>query len=378
MANDILRNIGQGMQSFLTATPLSQIQNQAQQQEAAMQQQKLQRQQQLIQLDNQRKQALFEDARTVNTHLKSGQIGQALNTISSRLGLIEQLGGDTSDTREIADLIASNDIGGAMGLLDSVELAGVQSGYLQDLTPKAAPSEIQVGATVRGRDENGNPRVGQMVFDKKTRKANIEWADGGSVKIDKLSDLEKSEIKLAEAKAKAEISASQKGQEVLQKRRSELRLNILKTGREAARGINDLNRLEKAIDAYGTGKLEQFKKLAGPFVPGIDPTNPQAMTAMLNKAVFPVLAAFSGAISDGERAFAAETVANLGNTPEANKIIIAHMKRAIQDEIDKRDQFNEFAKGRDDFENFQFTPVDFQRQQVEQPSNEFAGFKVIR
>ena len=80
MADNVLQNIGQGLQSFLTGTPLSQIQNQAEQQRIA-------RQQQFMQLDDQRKSAMFQDARTVNSFLKSGQPTQALNVLSNRLSL---------------------------------------------------------------------------------------------------------------------------------------------------------------------------------------------------------------------------------------------------------------------------------------------------
>ncbi len=90
-------------------------------------QNKLARQQQFIELDDQRKGAMFTDARTVNSFLKSGQTGQALNVLSNRLSFIEQFGGDPTDTREIADFISAGDIQGATSLLDSVEDAGVKT-----------------------------------------------------------------------------------------------------------------------------------------------------------------------------------------------------------------------------------------------------------
>lgn len=96
-------------------------------------QNKLLRQQQFLQLDDQRKGAMFQDARTVNSFLKSGQPEQALNVLSNRTSLLEQMGGDAQDTREIADFIARGDIQGATNLLDSVDQAGVQGGFLKDL-----------------------------------------------------------------------------------------------------------------------------------------------------------------------------------------------------------------------------------------------------
>lgn len=98
------------------------------------QRQKFIRQQEFLKLDDQRKGAMFTDARTVNSFLKSGQTGQALNVLSNRLDFIEQFGGDPTDTREIADFISNGDIQGATSLLDSVDAAGVQGGFLKNIT----------------------------------------------------------------------------------------------------------------------------------------------------------------------------------------------------------------------------------------------------
>ena len=103
---------------------------------------KLAKQQQFLQLDQQRQGALFQDARTVNSFLKDGQVGQAMNMLSNRASLLEQMGGDTSDTREIADFIAQGNISGATKLLDSVETAGVRGGFLKD-TSGVGPVSVQ-------------------------------------------------------------------------------------------------------------------------------------------------------------------------------------------------------------------------------------------
>ena len=129
MANGFLQDLSTGLSAFGLGQSFSDVR-------AREDEQKFQRRQQLLQLDEQRKAAMFQDARTVNSFLKSGQVGQAVNALSNRVGIIEQLGGDPSDTMEIADIVAKGDIKGATNLLDSVEKAGVQSGLLKDLTPK--------------------------------------------------------------------------------------------------------------------------------------------------------------------------------------------------------------------------------------------------
>lgn len=123
-ASNIFQKFAQGQQ----------LAGQRELQQQSIEQNKLARQQQFLELDDQRKGALFQDARAVNSLLKSGQPEQALNVLSQRANLLDQMGGDTSDTREVADFIARGDIKGATNLLDSVDKAGVQGGFLKDIS----------------------------------------------------------------------------------------------------------------------------------------------------------------------------------------------------------------------------------------------------
>jgi len=131
---------------------------------------KLARQQQFLQLDDQRKSALFQDARTVNSFIKSGQPEQALNVLSNRMNILEQIGGDSSDTREIADFIARGDIQGAANLLDSVELAGVQSGFLQSTEPsELSQINLEKARIELDRLRDGNSTKGSKQFEKQAQ-----------------------------------------------------------------------------------------------------------------------------------------------------------------------------------------------------------------
>ncbi len=125
MANGFLQDLSTAATAFGSGRSFGDVRS-------SEDQRNLQRQQQFMQLDEQRKGALFQDARTVNSFLKSGQPEQALNVLSQRTSLLEQMGGDTQDTREIADFIARGDIQGATNLLDSVEEAGIGGGFLDD------------------------------------------------------------------------------------------------------------------------------------------------------------------------------------------------------------------------------------------------------
>lgn len=89
-------------------------------------QQKFNQGQQLLKLDDQRKKAIFTDAREVNTRLASGDAKGATNVLMQRVEILEQLGGDPTDTIEIMGLINSGDIKGATKLLSLTEKIGMQ------------------------------------------------------------------------------------------------------------------------------------------------------------------------------------------------------------------------------------------------------------
>ena len=124
MQNNILGNISDFAQAFGSNTSMDDIR-------AKREQELFKEQQRIAALDDQRKGALFQDARSVNTYLKAGQPQMALGVLSDRIGFIEQFGGDPRDTKEVADLIAQGDIQGAINLLDSIEQAGIGAGYLK-------------------------------------------------------------------------------------------------------------------------------------------------------------------------------------------------------------------------------------------------------
>lgn len=135
-ASNIFGNFLQGQQQA------AQEQRAQQNQAFNLEQQEFQRGQQFLQLDDQRKKALFTDAREVNTRLGAGDVNGALGVLSERVGIIEQLGGDTTDTREIANLLATGNIQGAQELLTLTEKVGVQQGFLKDLT-SGGPVSVQ-------------------------------------------------------------------------------------------------------------------------------------------------------------------------------------------------------------------------------------------
>jgi len=147
MANsNFLQDLSQGFQAFALNKPLSGIQDRDEirrltqslqqsgnintpkfQQLAALDPSKASKIGQLFGgIDDRRQKAIFTDAREVRTRLESGDTQGALGVVQQRLDALQQLGGDSSDTLEIGNLIASGDTKQALSLLKSTEKVGMQ------------------------------------------------------------------------------------------------------------------------------------------------------------------------------------------------------------------------------------------------------------
>jgi len=130
--------------NFLQGQQQAQQENRAQQNQAFnLEQQEFTRGQQFLQLDDQRKKALFTDAREVNTRLTAGDVQGALGVLDQRLDFFQKdPNADPRDTIEIRNLISSGGIQGAQELLTLTETVGVQQGFLKDLT-SGGPVSVQ-------------------------------------------------------------------------------------------------------------------------------------------------------------------------------------------------------------------------------------------
>ena len=82
-------------------------------------------------LDDNRKQALLDDAFTVQKQLTAGDVSGARGTLLDRLQAIEQLGGNPADTDSLLLKITRGDTAGALADVTTVVDFGVKSGRLK-------------------------------------------------------------------------------------------------------------------------------------------------------------------------------------------------------------------------------------------------------
>jgi hypothetical protein len=297
-ASNIFQNFAQGQQ----------MAGQRELQQQQIEGNKLQRQQEFMQLNDQRKGAMFQDARAVNSFLKSGQPEQALNTLSNRLGFIEQFGGDPTDTREIADLIARGDIQGATNLLDVVEKVGMQevnqstgNPFLQDLTPK-------------GEDGKVTANIADFLFHEKLIKnGKQDEADAFANKagLSKLSPQEQAQLTLETA-----------GLKQREKERTTRLGGFVNSGVGAADGVKNIRRSLELLKTVKTGGFDKAA-LAAKQMFGIESADEGELSNNLGTNVLSQLKTiFGSAFTEKEGLRLERLEAGIGKSPAANKRIL--------------------------------------------------------
>lgn len=154
------------------------------------------------------------------------------------------------------------------------------------------------------------------------------------------------------------VSTGQKESEKLAARSdAAVRDEVRGNARIASRELGKIRSLSKLLESTGTGALKQFAPQLSRIIPGLDFTNEQAAQAQINQFVLDRLGNFKGPTSDRELAFVNQTIQNLGNTPEANRIITRSLENVIFLAQQENRQFNDFVKGKGKPRDFVF---DFQ------------------
>ncbi len=267
------------------------------------------------------------------------QMYQGIDALGQQLGVLEPRQQQTGEKfiKTVGNLAIMQ---GVDGKIKTVEVPGLDT--VKDEDKEKA---LNVGSTVALK----GGKIGRVVTDPKT----------GSTRIEVASVPEGAEVETQEQISQRKIDETEKKEaaRLLSKERATIKNDILTSGRNADRDIIRLKRIKTALEFFETGKIAQAKKILGPYIPGIDPSDEQAMEALLQSAVFPVLANFKGPTTDFEFEKANETIARLGNTPRANALIVDSMIQFMNDKKDERNQFKKFVKGGGKPENFSFSPT---------------------
>jgi len=313
MANS-LGVFGQGLESFLTNTPI-----------AGIQERDIQRDQnradEMLALDKQRQAAMFQDARAVNVALKGGNEPLARRILASRLNDLTQLGGNTTETQGILDRLNSGDIKGTIKELADFDRVGVSLKLVDD------PIDRQIkeaklgnlkspGASETRTSEGKNFERFQALI----TKANETGEESDRLKAEQFgrasrfirpTEQEKSDIKITEAEKKAIAKAT-----VARKQ------GFIDNGVAAADAFANVNRAITLLDEVSTGGFDNFALKAKRFF-GVESANEGELSNLMGKAVLAQLKPLFGAAftkSEGDKLDRLE--ASFGKSVAANKKIL--------------------------------------------------------
>ncbi len=306
----------------------------------------LQQEQAQLQLQGQREQQRLQSLVTGALELQSIPDEQKIGFLQARRQRLIDQGLPTMDTDEalrFAQTGRFDELNQALGQTVNVgQRLGLVGGG-------AEPVNLRTFAPVEVTDPQTGER--QLVIPSIDPRTGVTTARP----VDLPDDTQLARETAAQQRAADLAAAEQKERaKLLAKQRQDIRTEITTNAREARRQVPRVDRLLNALDQVETGKFAQAKSILGPFIPGVDPTNEQALAAQMNDLIFDQLARFTGAISEGERAFAERTVANLGNTTEANRIILNRLKTSFKDILAEDEQFKDFIREGGKAEDFEF------------------------
>lgn len=176
--------------------------------------------------------------------------------------------------------------------------------------------------------------------------------------------------------AALKTEASKEQQKILGRTRATISRDIKTAAIDSRRSLPKLKALKKSLDLVATGKVAQAKNVLGPFLPGVDPTDTQVLSAQIFGAANELLRNSPGTKTDFDFQAAVTEGAQLGNTPEANKQIIDLAMRYIQDKQDERVQLIKFEKGGGFAEDFIFEAPEIEDQKQTFTSKSGIQFRV--
>jgi len=360
---DFLNTISQGLTALGTGRSFADVQSQQEKRD-------FDKSQQFLQLDKQRQGALFQDAQAVNTFLKAGQTGKALDTLSNRINLINgPLGGDPSDSLEITGLIESGDIKGAQKLLDSVEKVGIQQGFLKDPRVMEAALAKSKGGSAESR--SFDKLLEGLTPDEKAEAILIKLGLSPRAVGSAIQTINDQGIAEEIGNVKKTIRQREKFGELTATRRSK----VIDSGFNKIEKINiGLNNLDRAVSALqsgaGVGAIEKF-------LPSFKAASVELDNIRSSMALDVVGATTFGALSAGELALAKDVALPTGlDTPQL--IDYLTRRKAAQEKL--RAYYNEQIQFLDQGGTIAGFLRKKERDSEQQTTggNEFTGFKVVR
>jgi len=329
-----LQGIASGLQGFGEGIGGRGTQFQAQQQ----------KQQQV--LSDERKQAAAEDLRRVRGLLDAGDLQGVHNLVTERAGMIQQLGGDPSETNALLELTTSSLQGdqNAFNALNAEVNAGLQSaadaGFVE-LGTATGPlsgagklqSDIDRGFLTPEQAQSPQNRSVQSSKILPGGVTQITFKDGTTVvrevspeELKIVKDAERRGVTLAQASSAAQVIG--KGEAV----RTQNSINL---GVESVQAIPILRRGLQLLERVETGGLDAARLRAKQLF-GIEGADEGELSANLGRAVLGQLReTFGAAFTENEGARLERLSAGFGKSLASNKRLLRQALVLIQGSADR-------------------------------------------
>ena len=290
--------------------------------------------------------------------------------IEESISEIDARKGDSRDSREALTLSFEEQDQAFDNVIELAQRAGVLEGIGGQ--EKLATKRAFEGDLIF-RDDKGIIFSQQTFVDPNNEQVIPKLTDitgGGAVPFGKLTAISRTGESISEKRARdaenkadiarniQEIKTSGAAEQEQEKKLGIERANIGKTIRSSAtvarRSRSNILRLQRALKLVRTGRLAAARNLIGGLIPGIRDANAEVFQSLATTFALDELSRQSGTKTDFDFQKAAETQSRLGNTQEANDIIIQIALNRI-DEIEAEEtQFKEFIKGGGNAEDFAF------------------------
>ena len=310
---------------------------------------KRQQESDILQLDKQRQQIAFKEARGVNSILdvnRPENTQRAVGILASRVKEIQRLGGDPTDTIGILNQIMSGDIAGAKSELSDFDTVGVALGLVDDpINRKIKEAELSIKERESKTGAKTATQKDFLTFQNLIKKS-IESGDhkdkvkaerfGRAARFIRETEQEKSDIKVSESERKAVAKAN-----VTRKQ------GFIDSGVEAANGAANVRRALSVLDEVETGGFDNLALKAKKFF-GVEGADEGELSNLMGKAVLSQLKPIFGAaftVAEGDRlnaleaGFGKSTANNKRLLENSLKIINRAARRGIAAAEDQKDEF---------------------------------------
>ena len=162
--------------------------------------------------------------------------------------------------------------------------------------------------------------------------------------------------KTTEAIARDLETAKEEGKDAA-KIRDDIKSPVFIAAQQARRSKPNLLVLSDALSDIKTGRIAAARDKLGGVIPGVKDANVEVFQTLVTKFALAELAKQSGTKTDFDMEKAQQTVAELGNTQEANEIIMGLMLDGFDRAENEERQLKAWEKSGKTAENFEFTPV---------------------